>query len=173
MTRRPDPGAWRTSPVREVMRENVVTIDAHAPAREALRLLADNSISGMPVTDGAGGVVGVISMRDVIEYLAEQPGDGIEVEDVTSLVGDAEEEEETAPDGEPRQRWFARMVDDADAEVMSLMNPELVTVRADATLVDAARAMVSHGVHRVIVRDGRKFVGLITATDVLRLVVGE
>lgn len=172
MARIPDPSAWRDSPVREVMRENVVTIDAHAPAREALRLLADNRISGMPVTDGAGGVVGVISMRDVIEYLADQPVDGIEVEDVTSLVGQVEDEDE-AVDGEPRQRWFARMVDDADAEVMSLMNPDLVTVSADATIVDAARAMVSRGVHRVVVRDGRRFVGLITATDVLRRMVGD
>ena len=93
MKRSPTDDAWRDAAIREVMRSDVVTIDAHAPVREALRLLADNGISGMPVTDGAGGVVGVISMRDVLEHLAESADEEHEGEgaDYAAL----EEEEET------------------------------------------------------------------------------
>ncbi|MFO1051821.1 MAG: CBS domain-containing protein [Planctomycetota bacterium] len=174
MKRSPTDDAWRDAAIREVMRSDVVTIDAHAPVREALRLLADNGISGMPVTDGAGGVVGVISMRDVLEHLAESADEEHEGEGADYAALEEEEEtEEGAESEEPEHSWHEHFPGDADAEVISVMTPELVTVPAEASVLEAARIMVQRGVHRLVVRDGRRFVGLVTATDVLARIVGR
>ncbi|MBI5851427.1 MAG: CBS domain-containing protein [Planctomycetes bacterium] len=160
-----DGGAWIGLSVRDVMRADVVTVDSAATARDALRLLAEHKISGMPVTDAAGAIVGVVSMRDLCEYLAEEVG--AEERGAAHYAGDdgdAEEEEDAGS-------WVDVFPGEGDTEVANVMSPEVVAVPVDTDLRAAAELMVDRGLHRLIVRDGKRFVGLLTATDLLRAIV--
>jgi CBS domain-containing protein len=50
----------------DVMTRNVLSIGPEAPTREVARLLLDKSISAVPVIDGAGVVIGIISESDLV-----------------------------------------------------------------------------------------------------------
>src|SRR5689334_3638095 len=57
----------RTKPVtaKDLMNKDVVRLDADAPIESAIEMLDENEISGAPVTDGSGHLLGVLSARDV------------------------------------------------------------------------------------------------------------
>jgi CBS domain-containing protein len=46
--------------------ENVITIDAQADIRTAVRLLMEHGIGALPVLNADGALVGVISERDIV-----------------------------------------------------------------------------------------------------------
>jgi CBS domain-containing protein len=82
----------------------------------------------------------------------------------------------------PGRSHFYRMIDDIqfelgdDAEslegvVTDVMTPAVLNIAAEAPVADAARVMLRHGVHRLIVTDGARLVGLVTTMDVMRALV--
>jgi CBS domain-containing protein len=52
--------------VRELMTENVLTIGPEAPIKDVAKILVANGISGLPVCDIEGRVLGVISEGDIL-----------------------------------------------------------------------------------------------------------
>ncbi len=52
----------------DVMTKNVVTIDPETSLQEAIHLLIDKGISGMPVIDSNGKMIGIISEKDIIHF---------------------------------------------------------------------------------------------------------
>lgn len=69
-----DPGAKPTT-VADLMRRDVVSISPRAPLRELAVLLRKHRISGAPVVDDDGLVVGAVSVSDLL-WLAEDLGFG-------------------------------------------------------------------------------------------------
>ena len=57
--------------VRDIMRTDVVTVRSDDTARALARVLSDSEISGAPVLDGHGKVVGVASATDLVRLAAE------------------------------------------------------------------------------------------------------
>ncbi len=53
-------------PVKEIMTKDVITVPAAMPVREVANLLNERSVSGVPVTDDEGRVLGVVSEVDVV-----------------------------------------------------------------------------------------------------------
>ncbi len=154
-----DDKPWSEKTARDVMLTDVVTCSYAAPLSEVERLLVENRISGMPVVDEAGHVVGVVSVKDLIERYAEDPdarprrGHGyyhLSLEDMDDEDFEAfslpEEGEETAE---------------------TLMTAEIFAVGADSSLPEVAAAMTGNRVHRLLVQDGNKFVGIVTTLEVL------
>ena len=64
---------WALLTAGDVMRSDVITVPYSTPLSEVERVLSDNRISGAPVTDEAGHIVGIISVKDLIERYAEDP----------------------------------------------------------------------------------------------------
>ena len=151
---------WSQLTARDIMRKDVITVSVNMPLSDVERLLGENRISGAPVTDEAGHIVGVLSVRDLLERYTEdpdsrprrghgfyrQPTEELEDEDFEAFEV-PEEAEETARD---------------------IMTAEIHAVAADAKLQDIARQMVEHSIHRVLVQDSKKYIGLISTMDVLR-----
>ena len=52
--------------VRDLMTRDPIVVRADAPLAEAARLLDRHRISGLPVVDGAGALVGVVSQTDLL-----------------------------------------------------------------------------------------------------------
>ncbi len=146
----PDPGAddapmddaapWSTLLVEALMTPDPVVIPIDTAVTEVAETLAQADISGAPVVDASGFLVGVVSQTDLVRVAAARTGRG---------------------DG--WQGMTARHV----------MSRSPVTVRADTPVVEAARRMERHGIHRVIVLDeaGAKPVGVISMSDLLPLLV--
>ena len=68
LSRKLDPN---TTPVSEVMTSPVVPIDQKADPLEAIQLMRDKHIRHLPVVDGEGKVVGMLSIRHLLHEEAE------------------------------------------------------------------------------------------------------
>jgi len=141
------------------MRRSVVTIDRVTPLSEVERILTESKISGAPVTDEAGQIVGVVSLRDLVEHYVEDPdarprrGRGffhLSSEELLDEDYDSaeipEESEETAAD---------------------IMTAEVYRVDEAAPLADIAKTMVKHKIHRVLVESRGHFAGIVGTFEIL------
>jgi CIC family chloride channel protein len=126
--------------VAELMQRHVKTVGSETSVAEAIVSLADAHISGMPVVDGTGKVIGVLSTTDV-------------------LAAEAEAEDPTA-----RQTLFE------NTAVRDIMTPRPFTVASGEDVREAARQMLYADVHRLFVAEGDKVVGVISTTDIVRAV---
>jgi CBS domain-containing protein len=126
--------------VAELMQRNVKTVGSDASVAEAIVSLADAHISGMPVVDGAGKVIGVLSTTDV-------------------LAAEAEVDDPAA-----RQTLFE------NTAVREIMTPHPFTIAPGAEIHEAARQMLYADVHRLFVAEGDQVVGIISTTDIVRAV---
>ena len=138
--------------VRSVMTSDVLSVKPDTPIKDVAVLLSERGISGVPVCDANGAVVGVLSEADL---LVKQGG--------------------------PRHvsgGLFAWLVDTASApDIAKLrahtageaMTSPAVTVEADTPVAEAARMMVDRGMNRLpVVKDGT-LVGIVTRADLVRL----
>jgi CBS domain-containing protein len=138
--------------VRDLMQSDVRTTTPEASLKDVARTLVENRISGMPVCDAEGKVVGVISEGDILFKERGRP------------------EQRSAPlgwllDGGSRtdlKKATARTVGDA-------MTAPAVTIRPSSSATAAARLMIEKGVNRlpVVMQDGR-VVGIVTRADLVR-----
>jgi len=65
---------------RDVMRTDLVTVRPEVPVRDAIALLMQHRISGLPVVDATQRLVGVVTEKDVLRLLYEEPGQVTSVE---------------------------------------------------------------------------------------------
>jgi CBS domain-containing protein len=126
--------------VAELMQRNVKSIRSEASVAEAILTLADAHISGVPVVDGTGRMVGVLSSSDLLSAEAE-------AEDATS-----------------RQSLLE------NTEVQEIMTRRPYTVAPTADVREAAQQMLYADVHRLFVTEGDTVVGVISSTDIVRAV---
>ena len=142
----------------DVMQHELVTVQASDPIREVERVLAGARVSGSPVLDENGRVIGVISSTDLVGHRADD--DHVEAFVSREIDDDGEATETVAFDGP----------DDSATSACDLMTPEVASVQAAASLREVARTMVERQVHRVLVNDGDRLVGLVSTMDVLRAI---
>lgn len=149
----------------DMMQRQIVTVSPDAPLSEVERLLTENRISGMPVTDSSGRAIGVISYRDLLDHYAENPesrprrGPGYFHVSSEELEEDEDVEAFSVPE-------------ESEDIVEDAMTPEVIHVRSDAPLREVARTMVRRSVHRVLVTDRKTggVVGIISSMGVLAAV---
>lgn len=127
--------------VADLMQRHVKTVRGDANVAEVVVSLSDAHISGMPVVDGAGKVIGVLSTSDVLAAEAE------------------------AGDATARQNLFE------NTTVQDIMTAKPFTISADADIREAAQQMLYAEVHRLFVAEGDgRIAGIITTTDIVRAV---
>jgi acetoin utilization protein AcuB len=60
--------AYLQLPVEEVMTLNAITVRESQPAQDAITLMLKHTISGLPVLNRDGALVGVISQQDILKW---------------------------------------------------------------------------------------------------------
>ncbi|HVU64685.1 MAG TPA: CBS domain-containing protein [Phycisphaerales bacterium] len=139
---------------RDIMSGEPVCVDLGMSVREVWHLLEENEISGAPVVDGGGRLVGVVSRSDLIKKFSD--GDmHLDGSTLIELFGNEEED-----DGAMPERFVP--VDD-------FMTPDPVTASPTTPLHDVAARMVAARVHRVIIVDKEQIpVGIVTSLDMVK-----
>ena len=138
--------------VSDVMTVDVATVPADAPLRDVARMLIDRGISGIPVVDADGTVIGVISEADVLakERKESENGRGALARLVHHGAGEVDAKRE------------ARVVSEA-------MTAPAITTVPYMSVASAAGLMLEHGVNRLPVIDGGgRLVGIVTRADLVR-----
>lgn len=62
---------WTQLKVEKVMSRNVLTIDADAPIIDAARIMLEHKVSGLPVTDLDGKMIGIVTESDIFRMLVK------------------------------------------------------------------------------------------------------
>ena len=139
--------------VRDVMTRKVISIPADTPAMAIARLLADRGISAVPVTDGWGMLLGIVSEADLIRRLASS--DAPEPGFLRALFYD-------------RERAAAHYAAVHGATAADIMTRNVVTVTEEVTVEHAASVIEHRRVRRLpVVQDG-VLVGILSRADLLR-----
>ncbi len=134
----------------EIMQTEVVGVSPTDSLKRVARLLLEHGISGVPVLNDHGAVIGVVSEGDILVKASAAFG---EREHPSNwLFGDDERE---------ALKRGAQTAADA-------MSRPVVTVDPRCTVAEAARVMVKQSVNRLpVVSDGR-LVGIVTRSDIVR-----
>ena len=141
---------------REIMNTKVLSVRPDTPTHEVARVLLDNRISAVPVTDDGRAPLGMVSEGD--------------------LIGRSEF------DREERRDWWLAML--AEGESLSqdflsalrhpkrtaadVMTAPVVTVDEDADIREIARLLDTHRIKRVPVLRGGSVVGVVSRADLVR-----
>jgi CBS domain-containing protein len=132
--------------VSDVMTPAPIVVHENTPTRECVRTLSLGGVSGLPVLDADGTLVGVLSEADLLPRLAAARG----------ILGRRALEEE--------RRRAARTAGEACSRPARTTDP-------DSPLIEAAREMLDHDVARLVVLDGGEVVGIVTRHDVIRALI--
>ena len=137
----------------EVMRKEIVTVTPRTAISDAVRLMLDHRISGLPVIDESGAVAGMVTEGDLLRQVE---------------LGT----EKRVP---AWRAWLMASGRDARDFVLShgrqvgeIMTAPVVWVAPDADLTEVVALMESHRIKRVPVLDGGRLVGMVARADLLR-----
>jgi CBS domain-containing protein len=146
----------------DVMNPSVITVRDDLSVQEAAALLTENEITGAPVTNPRGKLVGVISVTDIAESAAE----GADLSPGGSRFRQ-HDLEGRASRGELRDLH----VESAGLPVRDIMTPTVFTVPENTPVSKLAKTMISGRIHRLLVTRRGRIVGIVTALDLLKLLV--
>ena len=137
----------------DVMTRNVASIGRDAPIGDAIRLMLDHRISGLPVVDGSGKVVGMLTEGDLLRRAETQTE-------------------------RQRPRWLelllgpGRLADEYvrthGRKVGEIMTEDLVSVAEDTPLAEIVQLMERRRIKRLPVLRGDALVGIVTRADLMR-----
>ncbi|MBK7643165.1 MAG: CBS domain-containing protein [Planctomycetes bacterium] len=155
---------------RSLMRTQVLKLTPNMPIPRALELFEDHRISGAPVVDTSGRVLGVLSSTDVTR--AERLGRSATRAESRSLAmrgGDDEDDDELAEeDLLSIEDWGPETSE--GPTVGEWMNPEVISVRPDCALPELCRLLVENRIHRLLVMENGELLGIVTTSDVVRCI---
>ncbi len=147
---------------KDVMVPEPICVETSTTIRELARVFENNEISGAPVVDAEGKVIGVVSKTDMIRRCSEGTPDSAPGYLFEALREQADSEED------------AEVIPEPLICVQDFMTDSAVTVSPDAPLTRVARLMFLRRIHRVVVIDSERFpVGIITSLDLLGVFPAE
>jgi CBS domain-containing protein len=139
----------------EVMTRKIFSVSPGAPVVEAIRLMLDNHISGLPVIDEAGHLVGILTEGDLLRR-AETGTERHRPGWLEFLMGPG--------------RLAGEYVRTRGRKVEEIMTREPVTVTPDTPLDEVVGLMERRRIKRVPVLDRDVPVGIVSRADLLRAV---
>jgi len=148
----------------DVMQRDMVTVSPDNTLRDALGLMTENHVTGLPVMDARSRCIGLITASDILGFEEEHAEDSAEKGMMQHF---------NAENG----RWESVPVtafgleEFGDVRVEEVMSRDLIWVNRDTPIKKIAKQMLEDDVHRVLVMDERyNLYGIITSFDFVRVV---
>ncbi|MBN1794337.1 MAG: CBS domain-containing protein [Candidatus Omnitrophica bacterium] len=136
--------------IKEIMTTNVITISPEASLKEVGRVLKEKKVSGLPVTNTAGTVVGIITLTDLWRVLHRiYSWKGFEKTEFGAQFNDMLEQEKT------------------NSKVKDIMTKTVISLSEDDSIDDAMRMMFENQIHTIpVTKDGR-LIGIVGKRDII------
>jgi CBS domain-containing protein len=139
----------------DIMTKDVAVVHPETPLLSAVKLMAGRRISGMPVVDDTGTLIGIMSEGDLVRW-----HEGYTEKQARWL--------DMLADGFQLAPSFLEGLRAERHKVKAVMSPGCVTVSETTLARDIATLMHSKGIKRVpVLRDGR-LVGIVARSDLIR-----
>lgn len=136
----------RNEPVSTIMTRSLLTVDLSRKPSDVRKLLEENQVHHLPVVSG-DELMGMISVFDLMKVTFGAPG-------------------------EQDPRALDAMIDHSYT-IESFMTRGTVTVQASDTIRRAAELLSEGRYHALPVLEGKKLVGIVTSTDLIRYLLAE
>lgn len=155
----------KTLTAADIMQTDVVLVGPDDTLQDAMTLITENHVTGLPVTDSLDRCIGVVSASDILAYEHEQAE---YAEDESMHFGkffnpDAHRWEYFELQGSERK-------DLSETPVSEVMTRDLVYVSPETDVREIASLMEEKEVHRVLVLDAKHYLhGVVSAFDFVRL----
>ena len=147
---------------KDIMTKEVVTVKPEMTIEELARLFTKHDISGAPVVDEAGGLIGIVTENDLIkmEQRLHIPTI-ITIFDAVIYLGSSKKFEDD----------LKRM---AATKVSDIYKREVVTITENTTIEEVATIMCEKDIHHLPVVKKGKLMGIVGKKDVVRAIsMGE
>lgn len=150
----------------DVMTREVATLRENQPIRELLERMREQLTSGLPVVDGQGRAIGLVSQNDVARALALAAGaDHTAGGEARPTPGALVDEALAAKPADAP--GLMRLL---DRPVRDIMTPVVWSCRPETPLAEVCDIMVQRRIHRVVVcAADKRVVGIVSALDVVKL----
>ncbi|MCL5117162.1 MAG: CBS domain-containing protein [Firmicutes bacterium] len=146
---------------RDMMTTDVIKIESSASIGEAVKLLRRHTISGLPVVDEHGRLVGAITGGDVLRAFQQRAQKVYH-----SLIGSTHVVTDDAIFGRDRDQLLA-------LPVQKMMSRGAVTVSPATPIGEITDIMLRQNVRRVFVCERDRLLGVITRNDIVRYLVSH
>jgi len=148
---------------KDIMTPHVKSVPQSWTMQKFAAFLSDNDISGSPVADENGKLIGIATLKDIADFHFNQV--------------DQDHESRMDADELKESRRLRMMIFEGLAkvpvEVSDIMTPIMFSVKEEASIKDVAELMMQEHLHRVFVKQGDTLTGIITTYDLLKILVEE
>ncbi len=142
----------------DLMARDVAVVHPETSLLEAIKLMVLRRVSGMPVVDDAGKIVGMLTEGDLLRW-----HEGYTENQARRL--------DRLADGFELAPAFLEGIREQQRKVKAVMSPGVTTVSEETSAREVARLMHAKNIKRVpVVRDG-KLVGIVARSDLVRALV--
>ncbi|MBM3708201.1 MAG: CBS domain-containing protein [Actinobacteria bacterium] len=149
--------------VKDVMTEKVITVSKNTTVGELSRILLKNKISGLPVVDDAGKLIGMVTDADIITEDME-PIFPIYFDPLIISYAFIENFEKYKKD----------IKEYLKTPVGEIMSRRVKSVKKDTPVSEAAKIMVRDKINRIpVVDENNKVIGIVARADILKSMVTE
>lgn len=154
--------------VKDIMTTEVVSFRADDSLASAAKTFIDKKISGGPVVDDEGHVIGIISETDLMKFVEYHKDVGTEI---LSLIPWAGTQLALQKDFKEMDK---RLHEIREVRVKDRMTKGTITIHPEDEVSRAAEAMVLRKVNHIPVVDAEgKLIGIVARADIIRAVVKE
>jgi CBS domain-containing protein len=151
---------------KDVMNSEVLRVRDDMTVAELAQFLVENEISGVPVEDVEGHLVGVVSLSDIARSLTGRD-EAVLTHTDTDYYLQSWEERFNAED------IAGLRIAESEETVGEIMTPSILAVDEELPVGKIAEKMIDARIHRLLVTRGKKVVGIVSTTDLLGLLVDD
>ena len=148
---------------RDIMTKKVITVSKDATIGELSRLLLKNKISGVPVVDNEGRLLGMATDADII---TEESASNFPYYFDPLVIGYGFIEN--------IEKYQRDMKEYLNIKVEEIMTRRIKFIKKDSSVSEIARLMVRNKINRIpVVDENNKLIGIVTRADILKSMVDE
>jgi CBS domain-containing protein len=150
-----------TATAKDVMQSQVLTVSPYDPLHAVQRLFYEEGIHGTPVIDETGQLLGIVTSTDILRAAAEahelERTEPVQLDDLDFAHGAW---------GMAPEDFKERL---PDVTVADVMTESVIRVALGTSVSEIARTLRENQVHRVLVVEGDRLCGIVSAFDLIAL----
>ena len=144
----------------EIMTPSIKAVPQSWTMDRLARFLTDNEITGSPVNDETGEIVGIATLKDITEFRWN--------------ASRSESDARMTPEEEHEARRLRMAIFEemgkVPVEVRDIMTPIVLSVDEQTPVRDIADIMMREHLHRIFITKDEKITGIVTTYDMLKLI---
>ncbi|WP_094605579.1 Inosine-5'-monophosphate dehydrogenase [Sporomusa silvacetica DSM 10669] len=144
---------------KDIMVKKVITVHKNDTIAQIAKVLVDQAISGVPVVDDEGSLVGIVSEGDLL-HKGTTPRVPSYVNILGAIIYYNGVEQYNAD--------FKKLMAEQAA---SIMTEKVVSISEEIEIDEIAKLMLQHSIKRIPVVKNNKIIGIISRRDLIKLLI--